>query len=194
MSFVKVPVVLLPLSEQSIESLPESIWYKLGSLDEATYPEDMLQRCIGGAICLQVKDGEPDFYPITANNYMEYKSMPLEDVARQNEPLYSFLVSYFDGPLEEQLPGVIGGIKEMSVTMVRLSELNIDLGEDSPTEVEAPWGGAQIVPPGKDAFVAVPHFGRENSLISQVYIVQEDAQRNPAQYIPAPATPASVHN
>lgn len=194
-NFVKVPVVLYPLTDQSLEKLPEKIWSRLGSVDQATYPADMLQSCLGGAIVLQVMDGEPDFYPIRENAFKEYKHVSLEQALAKNEELRRFLVEFF-GPLSE-MPFVRGGMKESAVTMVRLSELRAaqsvwednDDDDDSPTEVEAPWGGSQFVPPRSDAFVAVPDFDRlaQGALEKdpQVYIVQVDQSDLPANYMQA---------
>jgi len=184
--FVKAaPVVMYPLTLESLESLPQSISGRLGTVDAATYAPDMLKTCLGGAVLLQVADGgKPDFYPINSVDHGRYKEVPLDDVAARNPALYAGLGALLgkEGSSLAEVPGLIGALKVAPVAMYRFSDLGFPVAQEA--TIEAPWKGTQTKPAGKDAFLALGGSTKPEET-KECYMINIDENGLPIAYMPA---------
>jgi len=165
----ELPVLMYPLTEETLPGVPESVLRLLGSVDQATYPADMLRGCLRGAVLLQCKStGEPDFYPVPLEAYAPYTTSPLTDSAEDEAML---------ARVERLAPGLergrlLKGVKRQTATMLRFSELGFDVAKQA--TIEAPWGGTQVKPAGTDAYLAFN--------AKECYIVNSDEGGLPINY------------
>lgn len=176
------PIVLYPLMQDTVSMVPQNVVDLLGTMDKSEYPLGMLEQCLGGAIVLQVSDGDPDFYPIPRKDYEMYDLVPLSDVEKYNPGLTDDLVAMLKLESLSSMPLLQAGLKVKDVHMIKLSKLGFDIAEEA--RLEAPWGGSQTKPPRQDAYLALAYSG-DGGEIKEVYMVNSDALGLPIAYKPA---------
>mmetsp|Transcript_51848 Transcript_51848/g.112408 ORF Transcript_51848/g.112408 Transcript_51848/m.112408 type:complete len:164 (-) Transcript_51848:70-561(-) len=154
--------------------VPSMVVEKLGELDDAQYGDKMafLRSNIGGAIALQVAHKQLDAYPIPPDAYStNYQQVALNVVQEKNAEIWTALCAIM-GDLS-LIPGLAGAIKMVPTEMIVASKLGFALEER--LIIEAPWGGEQTKPAGKDAFLV---------FAAQPYLINLDEKGLPVAYVP----------
>ncbi len=174
-SFVKnAPIYVLRVRD--FDSIPEFIRQHLGSLDQTSYSEQALADRLGGVIVLQMNNGAPDFYPVTAEAFSErYRVVDRQQVLFLNPKLDKALRTSPEivAALENSQLEILGALRTRPVTMVRSSDLGYPL--EMRLEIDAPWGGTQVRSDGQDAYIVVG---------DEIYMVNLDPETGlPAGYV-----------
>lgn len=174
------PVVMYPITKLNYASLPGEIRDVLGAVDGASYAkhgsfEAFMEEQVGGAIVLQFNGDEPDFYPLPPDVYRnQYAPVPMREVREKNAALFGSLQGAPGLPdLLQGDPNVTGAIKTTPVAMISASSAGYPM--EIELEIEAPWGGTQTKPAGRDAFLAQDDDGK-------YYMVNVDSSGLPIGY------------
>jgi hypothetical protein len=150
--FVKnQPILGFEITTPTVAGLPPEIRSKLGSVDQTTYSDEAFAKYQGSVIALQMKDDQPDFYPIGMQTYKEkYKIVPPYVVTEKNRKLVDKLQAAGLGNLlagDERLTGLL---KITPTPMYRMSDLGYNISRS--VTIQSPWGN-QTKPAGQDAFL-----------------------------------------
>ncbi len=179
-AFVKDrPILGWKLESDQIEDLPEAIRSALGSVDQTGYTAAYLAENIGSIVALQMTGSGPDFYIIGKETFdSSYQTVAVEQVIEKNQKLIGRLEGVPDvmQMLNSRHPSLVGALKTVPVDMIRFSD--IGYGIDETITIQAPWG-EQTKPAGKEGFLIF------DTSEDQYYMVNQDEDGNPMNYIPA---------
>ena len=179
-AFVKDrPILGWTLSSDQIEDLPEAIRDNLGSVDQTGYTSEYLAKQLGSIVALQMTGSGPDFYIIGKDVFdSKYEVVPVEQVIAKNAKLIGRLenVPEVMELLEARDASLVGALKTVPVDMIRFSDIGYGIEEE--ITIQAPWG-EQTKPSGQEGFLIF------DTSEDQYYMVNQDEDGNPMNYIPA---------
>jgi len=173
------PILGWKITGDKLADLPEAVRGPLGSVDSTSYDDAYIAKNVGSVVALQMSKTGPDFYVIGKETFdSKYEMVGLEEVAAKNARLMKRLemapevLALFNA----KDAGLTGALKTVPVEMVRMSAIGYAPADE--ITIQSPWG-TQTKPADQNGFLVF------DSSQDQYYMVNQDADGNPASYIPA---------